>query len=615
MESLLSTDNPENPAEPSILPRPAAPDSLRWADYLLLIAFCTVLFGYVAISGRPMTLHEARLPECAREMMAQHNWLIPMNGSRPWLERPPFPHWCMIAVATVIGQHCDTEWSARIAPALAGLLIVLMVGRIAAGLLGRNIGIVSALALATMFEFYNYSTLSEDDIFLALLVVAAIALFVKIEFLTDPAAPAGSLDIFAWRPWRTLAFFILLGLTNLAKGPIVGAAVIVGPLAVYFLIPPIQWPRLRRYIWLWGILIAAAVAISWHAYVAWRYPGPGGYLANLRYDFSGTTEFDEPWWYYPPTLLFVGLPWTPAALVGLFITARAAWRDRNRALQFLWCWAIIPIIVLSLPHRKHHHYLVPSLAPWAILAAIGLKPIAQNMFNGAAWSRRPRFGLLAFGLPGSAAIAVLAWKRLLSPSHEMHAQIQSAAMLIALWIACVLMFYYGTWKKSTRWMLAAFLIGFGGAYSWKQTHLRDDTVADTQFLRQRVEAVVPRDNVLAINAAIGPLDFFRIQFYLRDDAILLHNLSFLRSDQIHAPDAYIVGQTSDLSSLQSLGTVELIATSPRPKKVNVPSLALFHLIYATDLKRYPPPKVSPMQAMMRESGPWCGPELPEPAAN
>ncbi|MGD0461965.1 MAG: phospholipid carrier-dependent glycosyltransferase [Tepidisphaeraceae bacterium] len=610
----MSTNHQESPAESLIVTPPSAPRPLRWVDYLLLAAFCASLFGYVAISGRPMTLHEARLPECSREMMARHDWLIPMNGTRPWLERPPLPHWLMIAVATAIGQRCDTEWSARIAPALAGLLIVLMVGRMAAGWFGRDVGVVAGLALATLWEFYTYSTLAEDDIFLALLVVAAIALFVQIEFFIDPPAADRRLGFLSWRPWRVMAFFILLGLTNLAKGPIVGAAVVVGPIAVFFLIPPIQWQRLRRYMWLWGILIAAAVAISWHAYVAWRYHGQGGYLANLRYDFSGTTEFDEPWWYYPPTLLGVGLPWTPAALIALAITAHAAWRRRDRVLQFLWCWAIVPVFVLSIPHRKHHHYLVPSLAPWAILAALGARPIAQQLFKGVAWSRRPTFGWLLFGLPGTAALAVLAWKRLLAPTGEMGAQIHSAAILIVLWNACVLAFYYGLWRKSGRWMLASILIGVGGAYSWKQTHLPDDTVADTQFLRQDVEAAVPRDKVLAINAAIGPLDFFRVQFYLRDDALLLHNLSFLRSDRIHATDVYVVGQKSDLQPLQSLGKVERIARSSRPRKVNVPPLALFHLIYATDLKRYPPPDVSPMQAMMRQPGPWCGPELPEPVS-
>jgi 4-amino-4-deoxy-L-arabinose transferase-like glycosyltransferase len=605
----LSTDNSQNAGISLIDAHPPTLHALRLGDYVLLAAFCALLFGYVAVSGRPMTLHEARLPECSREMIAQHNWLIPMDGTRPWLERPPFPHWFMIAINAAIGQNCDTEWSARIPPALAGLLIVLMVGRIAAGFFGRGMGVVAGLALATLVEFYTYATLAEDDIFLALLVVAAFFLFVQLEFSIDPEVADRRLGFVSRRPWQAIAFFIVLGLTNLAKGPIVGAAVVVGPLAVFLLIPPIQWRRIRRYVWLWGILIATVIAVSWHAYVAWRYPGQGGYLANLHYDFSGTTEFDEPWWYYPPTLLWAILPWTPAAILGLAITARAAWRGHDRVVQFLWCWAIVPVFVLSIPHRKHHHYLVPSLAPWAILAALGARPIVQHMFKSPAWSRRPRFGLLVYGLTGTAPLVVLAWKGLLAPTPDPRAQISSALMLIVLWNASVWAFYHGLWRKDVRWLLAAIVIGFGGAYSWKQTHLRDDTVADTQFLRQDVEAAVPRDKLLTINAAVGPLDFFRIQFYLRSDAVLLHNLSYLRSDQIHASDAYVVGRIQDLPLLQSLGNVETVAQSWRPKKVNVPQLALFHLIFSRDLKRYPPPPVSPMQAMMRQPGPWCGPEL------
>jgi 4-amino-4-deoxy-L-arabinose transferase-like glycosyltransferase len=584
-------------------------------DYGLLAGFCVALFGYVAISGRPLTLHEARLPECSREMMAGHNLLVPMDGDRPWLERPPFPHWCMIAVAAVIGQACDNEWSVRIPPALAGLLIVVMVARMAAGWFGRGIGIIAGLLLATMYEFYAYSTLAEDDIFLALLVVGAMALFVRMEFLSegkpfavDPMVEDRRAGLLGWRPWRVVAFFVLLGLTNLAKGPAVGAAVVIGTIAAYFLWPP-QWRRARRYFWLWGILAAAAIALGWHVYVARLYPGPGGYLANLRYDFSGTHEFDEPWWYYPVMLLGRGMPWTPAALVALALTARAAWLDRDRVMRFLWCWAIVPIVILSIPHRKHHHYLVPSLAPWAILAALAVKPIAQLMFKGLEWTRRPTFGLLSIGFPGTVALAILAWKRLLSPASDLRWQIESAAIVAVLLNGCVWAFYHGMWIKDGRWMLAAIVIGVGGGYSWAQTHVRDDTVADTRFLRQDVEAAVPRDKLLAIDASIGPLDFFRVQFYLRADALLLHNPSFLRSDRIHAADVYVVGSVQDLALLKKLGETELIARSPRLPKQNVPELALFHLTFAPDLKRYPPPPVSPMQAMMRQPGPWCGPEF------
>jgi hypothetical protein len=254
---------------------------------------------------------------------------------------------------------------------------------------------------------------------------------------------------------------------------------------------------------------------------------------------------------------------------------------------------------------------VPSLAPWAILAALGVKPIAQLMFKGLEWTRRPWFGLLAIGFPGTVALAILAWKQRLSPAADWHSQLESAAIVIVLLNGCVWAFYHGMWIKNGRWMLAAVVIGVGGGYSWSQTHLRDDTVADTRFLRQKVEAVVPKDKLLAIDASIGPLDFFRVQFYLRGSALLLHNPSFLRSDRIRAADVYVVGGIQDLPLLKTMGKTELIARSLRPSKQNVPELALFHLTFSPDLRRYPPPAVSPMQAMMRQPGPWCGPEMVE----
>ncbi len=622
----MSTSNPESPV-PAEQPAQITHNANRLAitDYLLLVVYCAMLFGYVAISGRPMTLHEARLPETSREMLARHDWLLPMDGDRPWLERPPFPHWCMMAVARLIGQRCDNEWSCRIPPALCGLLIVLMASAMAAGWFGRGIGLVSGLLLASMYEFYSYSTHAEDDIFLALLVVGAVALFVRLEFFTDPEVTNARLGFAGWRPLPVLGFFFLLGLTNLAKGPVVGAAVVIGTILAYFLMPTLAWQgqdlaaifpfqpaarrRWRRYFWLWGILLASVVALSWHVYMARLYRGVGGYLDNLHYDFSLTHEFDEPFWYYPVNLLSRGLPWTPAAVVALFLTARQAWIERDAVMRFLWCWAIVPIVVLSIPHRKHHHYLVPSLAPWAILAALGLKAIAKELYHGPAWSRTEKFGLLAVGVPVTIVIAICAAFRLLSPDAAAKAQIESAGILVVLLVGCVLIFYRGLSRASNAWMLAALLIGFGGAYAWTETHLRDETVPDTLFLKNQVNAAVPTNELLAVDAEVGPLDFFRVQFYLRSSAKLLHNLSYLRSDQIHSADAYVVTKVQNQAALNELGTATLIARSPRRHQQNVPDLALFHVVFAPNLKRYPPPPVNPMQAMMRQSGPWCGPPL------
>jgi 4-amino-4-deoxy-L-arabinose transferase-like glycosyltransferase len=589
-------------------PRPQV-KSLCWTDYFLLGLFSALLFGYVTVCGKPLTMHEARLPESSREMLATHQWLIPMNGDRPWLERPPFPHWVMMAVNTLIGQACDTEWSARIAPALMGTCVVLMVGYIAGGLFGRATGVMAGLALATIWEFYTYATLAEDDIFLAFLVVGCMALFVRVEFLAPSQSEVHLSDLFTWRRPGVVGFFILLGLTNLAKGPIVGAAQVLGAIGAYFILCSDQRWRIWRYFWVWGILASAGIALSWHVYVHLKYPSPvDGYLANLKYDFSQTKEFDEPFWYYPPTLLGVVMPWTPAAIVALIVTFKKAWRDRDPVLRFVWCWAIVPVIVLSLPHRKHHHYLVPTMAPWAILAALGLRPIAEHMFKGIEWTRRVLFGLLVYGPIPSLAILLLAHHHLLTALPN-RSQIGSTVFLLMLVNGGIALFFYGLQTRQARWMFIAVLVGFGLAFSWMQTHLRNDTIPDTQFLVNDVDAKVPKDRLLAIDAQVGPLDFFRVQFYLRSNALLLHNLSYLRSDRIHQPDAYVVGRVEDLAGLKTLGDVEELAISPRRRQATVPVLTLFHLTFSPGLTRYPPPPVSPMQAMMRWPGPFCGPEI------
>jgi 4-amino-4-deoxy-L-arabinose transferase-like glycosyltransferase len=591
--------------EPSNLPDISR---LRWPHYLLLIACCTVIFGYVAISGRPLTLHEARLPQCSREMMASGNYLIPTSGGRPWLERPPLPHWIMIAVAKVIGQHCDKEWSVRIAPALCGMLIVLMIAAMTARWLGVGMGLAAGIMLATLYEFYYYSTLAEDDIFLALVVVAAMACFVRMEFFDDPRATDARLNPVGRRPWPVVAFFILLGCTNLAKGPIVGAAVLLGTIGAFLLLQR-DWRRIRRYLWVWGIFVSVAIGLSWHVYVQRKFPE---YWENLKYDFHETTDYDIPRYYYFYTILAVALPWSPLALLGLWTTFRAAWlkpesiTKRSMVFRFLWCWAIVPILVLSIPHRGHHHYLVPSLAPWAILAAIGARPVVAHMFRGSPLTRRPIFGLLVYGLPISVVLVVLEAK------HKIPGPFAPFVFLVVVWLICVWMFYYGLWNKRPAWLLAAMALGISSAFNWGQTYWPNDTMEDTRFLSY-VELNIPRDKLVAINAAVGPLDFFRLQFYLPANAKLLHNLSYLRGSEIHSSDAYVVGRERDLVSLKTLGDARMIMESPHSHREmsNADHFSLFYLRFNADLQRFEPPPVSPMQAMLRKPGPWCGPALPE----
>ena len=563
----------------------AEPDSqLRHTDLVLLAVFSFALFAYASFFGPALSLHEARLPQLAREMLQNHDWLIPRSGGRPWLERPPLPHWMTIAVSAALGQHCDKLWVVRLPAALAGCLVTLMTAWIAARLFGRWTGICSGLVLATSYEFYKYSCLAEDDIFLAIVVVAAIALFVSLEF------PAGEPDkrvsFFGSRTWQLPAMFALIGLTNFAKGPLVGAAV-VGMTVVAFVFSTGQLPRIRRYIWSWGWLICIALTVAWPALVYLYFKTEA--INNWKFDYAGTSEFDNPFWYYPVNLLWTLAPWTPAIILGLCLTARTARAVATSPERFLWCWAILPIAVLSLPHRKHHHYLVPNLAPWAILGAISLRHIARSMFAGPLWSRRPTFGLLVFGLPG--VIAILIFR------HKIPGPAAVTYALLIAWLLCIVAFYHGLETQRAGLVLGTLIAGLAAAFCWGTSVFPDPMRPDTQFL-QRTNIAVPAKAPLFIDADLhGELDFFRNQFYVRTDAILLHNLTYLRDDKLTASVVYVITREWNAAKLGSLGNVEIVdqSTKSRPsshaKKAKLKSdrFTLYRLTFRTNLLRYPAP--------------------------
>jgi 4-amino-4-deoxy-L-arabinose transferase-like glycosyltransferase len=591
---------------------------LRLTDYLLIAIYSVVLFGYAGISGRPLTMHEARLPQTSREMMRSGNWLLPQSGIRPWLERPPLPHWVVVGSMKVFGRD-DREWVVRLPSAIVGMITVLVISIIAGRWFGRNIGLLSGLALATSFEFYQYASLAEDDIYLGLLVAFCMAVFISSEF--GSVNEETHIGFFKNRSWKIWAFYILVGITNLAKGPLLGVAV-VGVTVGTYLLWNWQWPRFRKYIWCWGWLILILLTFAWPAYAYHRYHDV---LANWKFDYLGRVngsygDINQPIYYYFRELSVRMLPWTPACIVGLLATAGMAFRrqavgttSRQRALRLLWCWAIAPLILFSIPKGKHHHYLIPFLAPWAILSAIGLVEIGKwiAVRRGPTFLREPVLALCLLGFPGAIAIA---WFHTNIPGPQ-----RLTLLLAVFWLALVGTLFVSLKRGSPRLLLMTILAAILVGYCWGETFVAaatDHTLDDTAFL-YRARQEIPADQRLFIDADIGNLDFFRIQFYSTRKSVLLHNLSYLRDENIHDVEVFVIARAKNREQLAQLGTVIVVDQSARSHErppgwtQTEANYTLFKLTFDSNLKRYPAPtRITNMQAMQRDrSGPWCGPPM------
>jgi hypothetical protein len=218
-------------------------------------------------------------------------------------------------------------------------------------------------------------------------------------------------------------------------------------------------------------------------------------------------------------------------------------------------------MVLSVPKGKHHHYLVPMIAPWAVLGAIGLREVGRWIF-----------------VPGSPA-----WLR----------------------------------KIGGGGLIAITMVALLGGYCAGQSIFAaatDHTVDDTAFLL-RAKSEMPGDLPLFINGKLGPmgnLDFFRIQFYSRQDAKLLHNLSFLRDQKITDSVVYVITRARDAVKLAQLGKAVIVDQSASSHDLAGPGgrFTLFRLVFDPKLPRYPAPtQITSLQAMERADGPWCGPKL------
>ncbi len=579
--------------------------SLFVKDYALLALLALLLFGYGTISGKPLTMHEARLPQCSREMLATGNWLLPHRGDTPWLERPPFPHWAELVAGHLFGR-LDKVWIVRIPPALMGLLTVLILAWTAARLFGREVGMLSAVSLATMYEFYFYAGQAEDDVFLAFIVMVCVAAFVATEFPVEARGPDSRRHFLGNRPWTVWAFFITLGLSSLAKGVLVGAVELMAGTGVFLLL---SWreKRLGRYVWMWGWVLFLTLTVAWSLYAGSVYPS---LWDNYKYDYTGPFGH-KPIWYYFTAILWTTAPWTLMWLLGIFLVWPRPGEEARPANRFLLCWALGPLLVLSIPLRKHHHYLVPILPAFAVLAAFGMQRVGDMIRRSAP---NEFFGVLPgaiVGAIGLTAISTGAFLGKIPGPLWLSLGIGVAFLLCSIGIGMALE------RKSLRMAVVGLCVEFVIFAAWGQSILAKsgrERCGDIEFL-ERVSQIVPADQPLMIDAW-GSLDFFRLQFYSRSDTVALHNVTYLRDERIKAPEVYVIARARSWDFLSQLGDCQPLDASSRARRETSPSerYTLFRLTFEPDLQRYPAPKVSVLQALNRgvgeSAGPFCGPPPP-----
>lgn len=298
---------------------------------------------------------ETRYAEIAREMVATGDWLTPRLNGITHLEKPPLAYWAIGGGMAALGPN---EWGARLTGALAAGFLLWCVASIAGfrGDVGRDrSAVLGPLILASCPLFFVLSQRVAADTFLA----AAVGGFWVA--VLHPRTRTGG--------WPHVA----MAIGFLAKGPVVLVHTVIPLLTAGLISRERSIPRALRSARGWALFVL--VALPWYLLIAARTPGVFQYWVTSQLWDRYTTTIHQrpgPWYYFLVVAGAGALPWTFAALTGAWRAARARAAGDGNGRLAVACWLIVPVLFFSASGSKLPGYVLPEIAPMAILAAWAL---------------------------------------------------------------------------------------------------------------------------------------------------------------------------------------------------------------------------------------------------
>jgi 4-amino-4-deoxy-L-arabinose transferase-like glycosyltransferase len=321
---------------------------------------------------------EPRQAIMAREMVDRSDYIHPYLNGMPYLEKPPLYPWMIIVASKIIGEL--NEFSSRVPSAIAATLLLLVTFFLGRMLVDKGAGLLSALVLATNYQYLSNAKESVMDMTFAFFI--GLTIFLNYVAITKD------------KRFLFVLSFISASFAILAKGP-AGLVIPAGVIFVYLLVEQ-KW---KRYIipLITGCILSAAIASIWFFTAGDEYIREFIFHQNIT-RYTNAFDHKESLFYYFPKLFFNFLPWSiflPFALVH-------AWRKKYW-LPFIWF--VFTFLFFELSQSKRAVYLLSLYPASALLCGFYLKDTWETLVENTGTNHvlKTLAGFLVF-LPVAAVI-------------------------------------------------------------------------------------------------------------------------------------------------------------------------------------------------------------------
>ena len=368
---------------------------------LALVLLCLALWLPGFFSIPPSDRDEARFAQATRQMLETGDHVRIRYQEEERNKQPVGIHWLQASTVRVaevlhLGWRGDI-WPYRAPSLLGALLAVLATFHWGRGLVGRRAAWLGAAMLGSTLLLTVEVHIAKTDAALLASVAAAMGLF-----------GACYLRPAAFTPKDAAAFWLILGVSILLKGPIGPMVALLAGVTLAIADKGATWWRALRPAW--GVPLMLAVALPWLVAIGIATEGRffsqavgGDMLAKVG---AGEEKHWGPPGYY---LLSFAIAAFPSAWVVL-AALPGAWRDRlNPSTRFLLAWVVPSWLLFEAVQTKLPHYVLPMFPALMLLgAAWALDPLRRMP---PAWLRWLGLAAVAGVAAGLALLALaLPWR-------------------------------------------------------------------------------------------------------------------------------------------------------------------------------------------------------------
>ena len=369
--------------------------------FIIVIAFYLYGLGQLPLVGPD----EPRYAQVAREMLNNRDLITPTLGGHTWFEKPALLYWMIAGSFKVFGV---SEWSARLGPALCGVLTILAVWFVAREV-DWSFSFWSLIVTASCLGLIVFSRAASFDVVVTMTATWSLAFFLLHELPTTK------------RKRLLLAgFYSFVGLSLLAKG-LVGIVIPFGVVGFYYLLKifsrkdakaqrsflgafaPLRESYSVLSSLIWGIPLALAVSAIWYGPViarhGWSFIDEFFVQHHFARFVSNKYHHPQPIWFYPVIILMLALPWTVHLIAALAKVRSWNWRGDDSVSVvrlFSLAWLLLPIVFFSFSGSKLPGYIVPAVPAAALLVSDRLTAV-----------RNSKWPLLIAGVTAASVLIVL----------------------------------------------------------------------------------------------------------------------------------------------------------------------------------------------------------------